>query len=431
MTTRNILVCGTGNASHVLVARLGVEPSWHVSLFSLSSRGVKFANTIQNTRLICDDDDAITEASARVQLTADDVCIHDTTDAANAAKDADMIILAIPAYAHEGYLRALLPFCKDNVIILMIPSYAFGDLLVRQLVKTACSNMEGRMFHVICSDELPWVCRTFKFGEYVRIFAHKEKVDFSAITLSDGEFKSCSKAHADMFSQLMKFMFKGNAKLLTSPTASFAMSLRNPNALMHTSLLSGFYESKDSIGFTQKAFEKPPVFYNEPSTETINRLNAVSDEVIQIRDEICRLTDNWDPDLSSVESFYEWIQNAYPHTTADNSSTESCLRTNDATQSLVHPMIRGEDGLYRLDCHHRYLLEDVPYALLAIVSVAQVVGVKTPNIEKIVRWAQQAAGRDWLDEDGQLTPSCLEPPARTLHRFEITHFDELKTLYNL
>lgn len=429
MGPRNILVCGTGSASHVLIAKLGALPGWNISLFSISSRGAKFAHSIQSNGLSCKDDCEPSFPSNPVKVTADDVRVFESKAAKAAAENADMIILALPAYAHETYLQTLLPYFKNNGILLLMPSYSFGDLLVRLLFNQSHLNTENAMLHVITAEQLPWICRTSKFGESVRILSHKKEVSFSAISLCQGEFKPGVKEYVDVFLDLLSVAFRGKAEVSTSVLSSFAMSLRIPNALMHAAVLCGFYECEDSCGFMKKCFEKPPMFYNGVSADTARLLDDASNEVIQVRDAVLNLNGNWEKDLMSIKSFYEWIRCAYPKTTFDNSTTESCLRTNEATKSLVHPMVQGDDGLFRPDHNHRYIQEDVPFGLLSVKSLACVVEVNTPTIDKIIGWAQRVSGQNWLDCNGCLTSESKKAPLRTLKRFQIEHFEDIKKLF--
>jgi hypothetical protein len=48
------------------------------------------------------------------------------------------------------------------------------------------------------------------------------------------------------------------------------------------------------------------------------------------------------------------------------------------------------------DFSHRYLTEDVPFGLVVLRGVAELTGVPTPTIDKIVLWAQNASGVRYL-----------------------------------
>ena len=48
------------------------------------------------------------------------------------------------------------------------------------------------------------------------------------------------------------------------------------------------------------------------------------------------------------------------------------------------------------DFSHRYLTEDVPYGLVVIRGIAEIVQVDTPTLDKILLWAQEKIGKEYL-----------------------------------
>ncbi len=74
----------------------------------------------------------------------------------------------------------------------------------------------------------------------------------------------------------------------------------------------------------------------------------------------------------------------YSHEISDTTNLRSCFRTNAAYQGLKHPMKETADNLFVPDFAHRYLTEDVPYGLVVIRGVAEIVQVDTPTIDKVL-----------------------------------------------
>lgn len=100
----------------------------------------------------------------------------------------------------------------------------------------------------------------------------------------------------------------------------------------------------------------------------------------------------------------EWDLRCYPGDIADKTNQYTALRTNAAYQGLKHPMKETGDGKFVPDFHHRYLTEDIPYGLSVIRGIADIAGVKTPNIDKVLLWAQERVGKIYL-ENGELKGS--------------------------
>lgn len=95
----------------------------------------------------------------------------------------------------------------------------------------------------------------------------------------------------------------------------------------------------------------------------------------------------------------EWDLRCYPGDIADKTNQYTALRTNAAYQGLKHPMKETGDGKFEPDFHHRYLTEDIPYGLSVIRGIADIAGVKTPNIDKVLVWAQERVGKKYLEGD--------------------------------
>ena len=104
---------------------------------------------------------------------------------------------------------------------------------------------------------------------------------------------------------------------------------------------------------------------------------------------------------SQVVPMLEWDLRCYPNDIADKTNMYTALRTNAAYQGLKHPMKEINDGKFVPDFQHRYLTEDIPYGLAVIRGIAEIAGVKTPNIDKVLLWAQERVGKKYLEE-GQL-----------------------------
>ena len=86
----------------------------------------------------------------------------------------------------------------------------------------------------------------------------------------------------------------------------------------------------------------------------------------------------------------------YSHDISDKSTLYKAIQTNAAFQVIKHPVKTTKDGKFVPDFTHRYLTEDVPYGLVVIRGIAEIVGVKTPNIDKVLTWCQEKMGKEYL-----------------------------------
>jgi len=86
----------------------------------------------------------------------------------------------------------------------------------------------------------------------------------------------------------------------------------------------------------------------------------------------------------------------YSHDISDKSTLYKALQTNAAYQGIKHPVKTTEDGKFVPDFTHRYLTEDVPYGLVVIRGIAEIVGAKTPNIDRVLTWCQEKMCKEYL-----------------------------------
>ena len=86
----------------------------------------------------------------------------------------------------------------------------------------------------------------------------------------------------------------------------------------------------------------------------------------------------------------------YSRDISNRSTLYKAIQTNAAYQGIKHPVQTTEDGKFVPDFTHRYMTEDLPYGLVVIRGIAEIVGVQTPNIDKVLTWCQEKMGKEYL-----------------------------------
>ena len=87
---------------------------------------------------------------------------------------------------------------------------------------------------------------------------------------------------------------------------------------------------------------------------------------------------------------------AYPEDIADKTNLYTAIKSNAAYQGLKHPVKKTENGKYLPDFTYRYMTEDVPYGLVVLKGIAEIVGVETPDIDKVLLWCQTKMGKEYM-----------------------------------
>lgn len=56
-------------------------------------------------------------------------------------------------------------------------------------------------------------------------------------------------------------------------------------------------------------------------------------------------------------------------------------------------MKQTTDGKFTIDYDYRYTQEDIPYGLVVMKGIAAIAGVATPNMDRVITWAQSVMGK--------------------------------------
>ena len=142
------------------------------------------------------------------------------------------------------------------------------------------------------------------------------------------------------------------------------------------------------------ALDRPPLFYQGIDEQTAALLADVSDEVVATSEAI--MAAHPGVDLSQVIPMYDWDIGCYGNDIADKTNLMTALRTNAGYEGITHPMVRTASGEYVPDFNHRFLAEDVPFGLVVVRGVAELAGVPTPNLDKVLCWSQQMMKKQYL-----------------------------------
>jgi hypothetical protein len=166
-------------------------------------------------------------------------------------------------------------------------------------------------------------------------------------------------------------------------------------------------------------YDKSQLFYQGVDAGIAAVLQQMSDEIQSLRTAL----EGYYPslDLSAVRPLADWLKLSYQANIADGSTLQSSFATNSSYAGLLAPM-QKTDGGFIPDFQARYLSEDVPYNLLVTRGVAELVGVPTPVIDKVLSWAQKQLKKEYLTS-GKMQGADLYN-TRSPQRYGFTNFDQ-------
>ena len=365
-----VLICGTGSAAHVLGTLISSKPDVDVRVMTLNAVRARQWNEITSSHRL-----TVTVRSEEPTLvTANPFLI--TADPRCAARGADIVIISVPAFLHFDYLNVLAPHLEDGCTIVGLPGQNGFEFDVRKALGARLKS-----YVVMNFESLPWICRTDEFGRAASIRGSKERL-VGAISGDVGSARV-----SDPLAALQSIL--GAPPILTISGHPLGITLRSPNGYSHPPIMFGRWKNWDGL-----ALEEPPLFYQGIDEETADLLGAVSDEVVATSEAI--MATHPGVDLSQVIPMYDWDIGCYGNDIVDKTNLMTALRTNAGYQGITHPMIRTANGDYVPDFNHRFLAEDVPFGLVVVRGVAELAGVATPSLDRVLCWSQSKLGKEYL-----------------------------------
>lgn len=163
-----VVVAGGGNATHVLCGLLGAHAQYVVRVWNVVEAEVAVwkERLHANGRAIVVRDFGMPgtpETTGYVSLVS--------SDAAEVLVGADMLIIAVPAFAHETYLTAAAAHAPAGMAVGVMVTAGGFDWAVRHAFKHAFASMV-----TFGMETLPWACRLSEYATTVDILGTKRSL---------------------------------------------------------------------------------------------------------------------------------------------------------------------------------------------------------------------------------------------------------------
>jgi hypothetical protein len=379
-----ITICGGGNGAHVLAGLISARQGFGVNVYApLNDEAQRWRQGI--------------EARGGISLTRRDETLlgrphRVSDDPAAVIPGSQLVLLSLPAFAHEIILRNIAPYLEDGVWVGALPARGAFDWCAREV-------LGGKESSVILFglQTLPWACRIREFGQEVTVLGTKTEVDLAA----------WPSRHAEEVAALLSDLLG----VPMCPISSFlSLTLAGTGQLIHPGIMYGLFCDWDG-----RPYAEAPLFYHGIDTRTADILERLSGEVQSLRALLEKRFP--DLDLSAVLPLYDWLRRAYGDKVRDYSSLRNCFVSNEGYAGLRAPMYRA-DGGWVPDFQTRYLTEDVPYALIATRGIAELAELSTPMMDQVINWSQECLAQEYL-VDGELRGRNLAA-SRAPQRFGFT-----------
>ncbi len=388
---KQITICGGGNAAQALAGILSAREDLRVNVYA------PFGEEARRWQQALRAQGGLQVVYPEKTLTGRELTISASPEAV--VPGSDILLLALPAFAHEHTLRDLAPFLSPDAWVGALPARGGFAWSARDVLGGKSAIL---LFGL---QTLPWACRITDYGREVAILGTKKQVDLAVEPA--GQEKQVAATLADLLEVPMQ------------PIPGFlSLDLAGTGQLIHPGIMYGLFHRWDGAPFAA-----PPLFYQGVTDETADLLESMSAEVQALR---ARLEGEFPAlDLSAVRPLGEWLHRSYTSDIADRSTLRSSFVTNRSYAGLLAPT-KPVDGGFVPDFNSRYLSEDIPFSLAVTRGIAELANLDTPVIDRVIEWAQARLNKQYL-RHGKLQGRDLAE-TRAPQRYGIEHLSRLVKL---
>ena len=334
-----VAVLGGGNGGHAVAANLSLN-GYKVNFFELPQFAEPFERVLRTKEIRIEG--ISIDGTAKLNLA--------TTDMQQAIKETEIIFVVTPAFGHKAMAEACAPFVQDGQIIVLMPgsggSLEFVKIFKQRKVKREITFAET------CT--LPYGAR-LKSSGHVSVFIH-------AVILPTGVFPS--KRTNEVIPKLKQYY-----PIITPAKDVMEAAINNPNPIVHpvATLLSA-----TRIEHAKGEF----YLYAEGMTPSVAR---TYESLNQERLSICK---------ALGYQLYHWDNLEFRDYNLGETEEECRYRILNTSMDAAF----GKDGIYAgikmkgpEYMKDRYVTEDVPYGMVLLSTLGNLLGVPTPTHDAVIQ----------------------------------------------
>ena len=340
----NICIIGGGNMGTALAAYF-YESYNDVVIYSKNAE--KFCRSIEAIDIISDEK-IIAEVFA-------------TNDLSKAVSTADIICITYPSFMLQEIFDDIAPLLRADTIVGVIPGTGGVEFFSKPLKNNTVFGL----------DRVPCVARIKEYGKAV-YHSKKKSVRVAALPSSQTQ-KVC-----EVLNDMLDFEFSPLNNYLT-------LTFTPSNPTLHTSRTYTMFKDYVNGDFYDRKF----LFYKEWTMDASEMLHGMDMEIHDTCDALDGI------DLSGVIPILTHYESETPKQMTDK------IRSIKSLSQIVSPM-KEVDGGFIPDFSSRFFIEDFPYGLMILKGFAQIAGIKTPNMDKVIRWHGERLGQNYIDENGEI-----------------------------
>ncbi len=343
-----VCICGGGSQGHISTGVIGSSPNYTVNV--LTRRPTLWSNDFTTIDL------KGKEYKAKINTISDNPQI---------VSDSDIILICLPGYAIKEELQKIKNYIRPDAIVGCVFGGSGFFIQVQRVL--------GDTTKCFALQRVPFTGRLLEYGHSARLKGYKPYLKVAMINIGEQESKDIVGVLEDWYKTPV---FKLSHYL--------EATLSNSNPILHPCRLYILFKDWTP----EKVYTHIPFLYDTDWDDESSELWVACDNELR---EIIRKYPIDEKEIPSVLEYYNC--NNTRQLTAK-------IRSIEPFKGVQPHMIKVEGG-YKLDTEHRYFIEDIPYGLILIKIFAEKVQVPTPNIDRVLEWAQRVMGKEYII-NGQL-----------------------------
>ncbi len=353
-----IVICGGGNVAHVLAGVLSQRKGLDIRV--LTRNPGLWGESIQ----VLDEQNRST--TGRLHLISN--------QASEVIPGANLVILALPAYARTAVLETIAPHLTGNVWVGSFPgSGGFSWLAQNALQGTSAS------VSIFGAQRVPYISRIIHYGREVFGSSKKEGIAIAAIPQSQ-----CSEI-ASILEDILQMPVNCLNNFLE-------ITLTTSNPILHPARMYTLFHDYETGRFWQERI----LFYEGWD-------DAASELLIRMDREVHDIFACIPLDLSYILPLLEHYGVGSAQELTQKISSIASFK------GIPTPMLEAENGFVP-NFQSRYFSEDIPFGLLVIKGVASITGTATPVIDRVITWAQKMMHKEYIVDRKLVGRDIAETP---------------------
>ncbi|MBO4233826.1 hypothetical protein FO675_05850 [Riemerella anatipestifer] len=368
-----ISIVGGGNSTHSLIPLLTNEVN-QINLFTRNPE--KWSTEIKMEYVM---------SNGEVKDVLKGIVNKASSNPKDVIPQSDIIVLSVPVFQYRNLLHQIAPYINKDKKVYIGTIYGQGGFnwMVEEIIKKF--NLKNVVY--FSSGLIPWITRTKKYGEVGINYGCKQNNVVAVFPKS--EFSNVKKLLLDD----LCFNYFGKGEYLQADNF-ISLTLSVDNQIIHQTRLYAMYLK---YGGEWNSYEDVPFFYRDYDDLSANVLEELDNEYSFIRNKLIK--DFPEHDFKYMMNYLDLEHFSYG---SSSPNIKESFTDSQTLGQIPTPVVQNDEGKWVFDATHRFFYDDIYYGIVIAKWMAEKLNIRTPTIDKILKWAGSVIGEQIIDDKGNL-----------------------------